>query len=118
MLRDSTVVAVVAVIPGGGGGGGEAVETMGTRSHISEARDEPVDNTCSCKGRYKLQEANINHSILLALIMKNSKLYLKRKFSGRHHFQSFKHWTVRLKESNGLNHLTQIPCLQSGFTSR
>ena len=58
------------VNPGGVGGG--AVETMGNRSHVSEARDEPVNNTCSSKVRYKLQEANINHSMLLALIKNNS----------------------------------------------
>ena len=45
---------------------------MGNRSHVSEARDEPVNNTCSSKVRYKLQEANINHSMLLALIKNNS----------------------------------------------
>lgn len=49
---------------------------------------------------------------------KAQQSYLKRKFSRRHHFQSFKHWTVSLKESDGLNHLTQIPCPQSSFTSR
>ena len=45
---------------------------MGNRSHVSEARDEPVDNACSCKVRYKLHEANINHPMLLALINNNS----------------------------------------------